>query len=100
MTLAVGVAWTGSWWVGPGPAAKVNGGGLTGPLAKLTGVEVAIGAEPADTAVLVVLIAGSVGVTAVSRPWSEDVVDRWYDRWDGVARGSCGDAVTGVTETE
>lgn len=44
--------------------AKDNGGGLTGPLAKFTGVEVAIGAEPVDITVLVVLVAGSIGVTA------------------------------------
>lgn len=37
------------------------------PAAKLTGVEVAIGAELLDITVLLVLIAGSVGLTAWAR---------------------------------
>lgn len=44
--------------------AKVNGGGLSGPAAGLTGVEVAIGTEPLVTAVFVALIAESGRLTA------------------------------------
>lgn len=68
MTLTVGATPGGCSWCGPGPAAKVNGGGLSGPAARLTGVEVAIGTE---AVAFVTLIAGSGGLTAA---WLFEVV--------------------------
>lgn len=71
--------------------AKVNGGGLSGPAARLTGVEVAIGTEAAT---FVALIAGSGGLTAAvvvqgsSRPskGSTREVACTASRWRGMGR--------------